>query len=552
MSKNLKIPFLQPDLWPHLLIAVSLLLIAPIALGIQAVAAKGAQPTTFSVLTYHYDNARTGQNLQETTLTTANVNANQFGLLFSHPVIGGILAQPLYVPQVTIQGQVHNVLYVATTSDWVYAFDADSPSFTNPLWSTNLGLSGGPGIFGTPVIAETNGVGTLYVVTNDGKSSEHLHALNIATGQENSGSPVLIQAKGFNPALARERTGLLLYNGVVYGGWEGTEYISKVEHGWVLGFNATTLQLVSAFNTTPHNTLTRNPGSIWQSTTGLSADANGNIYPIVGNGPFDANTGKSDYGNSFVKLSTANKLKPVDYFTPFDQSCLLKNDQDLGSGGNLILPDQPGTAHLHLMLSGSKNGRLFLVDRDNLGKYTSDPSLRCNTPEENRTDIDHVVQETAPGFIPGLFMAPTYWLAPNGQQYIYLSGANPGSGRGDAVKAFQLNNGLLTLTPSSQTAETFGYPGAGLSVSSNGNQPGSGILWALQPGPCPRGGCTPSGPGILHAYDATNLGHELYNSTQNPARDAMTTNYVKFTLPVVANGKVYIGTQGSLYVYGLL
>jgi hypothetical protein len=343
-------------------------------------------------------------------------------------------------------------------------------------------------------------------------------------------------------------------NGVVYGGWKGTEYINRIEHGWVFGFNATTLQLVSVFNTTPGNTLLKNPGSIWQSTAGLSADTAGNIYPIVGNGPFDANTGGSDYGNSFVKLSTSSSgnLSVTDYFTPFDQSCLLQNDFDLGSAGNLLLPDQTGTAHPHLMVSGSKNGRLFLVDRDNLGKFTSDSALQCNTSEENRTDIDKVLQESAPGFIPGLFMAPVYWRAPDGQQFIYVSGANPHGGPSDPVKAFALGNDQLNFTPTSQSVETFGYPGGDLSVSSNASVEGSGILWALESGPCPRGGCTAAGPGVLHAYDATNLGRELYNSNQNAGRDAMVDNSAKFTPPVVANGKVYVATQGKLYVYGLL
>ncbi len=505
-----------------------------------------------SVLTFHYDNLRTGQNRQETMLTTNNVNQAHFGLLSSHTMEGQVQAQPLYVPNVAIHGRSHNVVYVATTTDHVYAFDAASSSDADPLWDANLGLSGGPGIFGTPVIAAAHGVGTLYVVTNDGTATEHLHALDIASGQERAGSPVLIGVPGFNPATTHERTGLLLLHGVVYGGWSASEFTDKVEHGWLLGFNADTLQLVSAFNTTPDSTLPKNPGSIWQSTSALAADTEGNIYPIVGNGPFDVNKGGSSYGDSFVKLSTNNnKLAVTDYFTPFNQDCLLQKDFDLGSGGNLLLPDQTDSPHTHLMFSASKIGGFYLVDRDNLGRFRSDPALQCGSPEEGKTGVDNIVQEGPAELIPGLFMAPTYWLGPAGQQFIYVSGANADSGQGDNVKAFLLHNGKLDLTPASQSTQSFGYPGAGFSVSSNGSQPGSGILWALQPGRCHGGGCTPAGPAILHAYAATNLHVELYNSEQNAARDGMDSS-MKFTLPVVADGKVFACSQDTLYIYGLL
>jgi hypothetical protein len=508
-----------------------------------------------SVLTYHNDNARTGQNRGEMLLTTTNVNKAQFGKLFSRPVNGLIRAQPLYVPHVTIQGTLHNVVYVVTTADQVYAFDADNAALTNPLWQANLvprgATDGKQGILGTPVIATSNGRGIIYLVsfTKENNSNvQRLHALDIATGQELAGSPLLIKAPGFDSSTIHERTGMLLLNGIVYGGWASFAEQKGLGHGWVIGFDATTLQQVSAWNTTPNGVL----GSIWQSVAGLSSDIDGNIYPITGNGTFDANTGGSDYGDSFIKLSTSGgKLTVTDYFSPFNQSCLSQNDLDLGSAGNLILPEQKNTAHPHLMLSGGKEGRLYLIDRDHMGRFTPDPNLQCGTNEEKRTDIDRIVQESSPGFISGLYMAPAYWSGPNGQQFIYISASNDGASTDDAVKAFQLSNDRLDLTPTSMSRQKFNFPGAGLAISSNGSIAGTGVLWALQPGRCSGPGCNPSSPGILHAYDATNLDVELYNSQQNSTRDAM-DSYMKFAVPIVANGKVYVCSQSTLYVYGLL
>ncbi|HEY4384508.1 MAG TPA: hypothetical protein VGN34_08565, partial [Ktedonobacteraceae bacterium] len=436
-----------------------------------------------SVLTASYDTMRTGQNKQETILTTANVNKRDFGLLSSFLVIGSIQAQPLYVPNVMIKGKRHNVVYVATTTDRVYAFDADSgASSIDPLWQDNLGWSGNnaPGIYGTPVIAlDQRGGGTLYVVTNDSPLTEHLHALDITNGQPRSGSPALIAPDGFHPATTFERTGLALVNGVIYGGWMALEMSSTAEHGWVMAFDAHTLTLIDAFNTTAgintsppgknkgNGLVTGNPGSIWQSTTGLSVDAEGNVYPIVSNGPFN---GSTSYGDSFLKLHLVNgKFSIADYFTPFDQQCLMEWDYDLGSSGNLLLPDQSGS-YSHLMLGVSKNGRLYLVDRDHLGGFVATSNVACAEPQKQHTDVDRIVQESQAGLIPGLFMAPVYWKAPDGKQYIYVSGANADTGKGDPIKAFELSHGQINLAPVMQTALTYGYPGAGIAVSSNGNK----------------------------------------------------------------------------------
>jgi hypothetical protein len=524
------------------------------------------QPGKVSVLTASYDMMRTGQNRQETILTTTNVNKDHFGLLSSFQVVGSVQAQPLYVPNVTIQGTLHNVVYVATTADHVYAFDADTRgNSAGPLWDDDLGISGqAPGIYGTPVISlDQHGGGTLYVITNDSPQAEHLHALDITNGKPRPGSPALINPEGFRPATTYERTGLALVNGVIYGGWRADEFSKFAEHGWVMAFDAQTLKLISAFNTTPDgDTLVHgpnlgnglslgNPGSVWQSTTGLAVDASGNVYPVTGNGPFTANKGGNSYGDSFLKLRLINgKLSLVDYFTPFDQQCLVAWDHDLGSSGNLLLPDQAGP-HPHLMISVSKGGRLYVVDRDHLGKFVSVSGLNCTTPPKQNTHVDHVVQESEDGLLPGLFMAPVYWQAPDGKQYVYVSGADADTGRGDTIKAFELTNGQLNLTPAMQTSLTYGYPGAGIVVTSNGTKAGTGILWALQPGHCTAGRCQPNSPGILHAYDATDLSRELYNSEQNPERDGM-DSYQRFTRPVVADGKVFVCSQSTLYIYGLL
>ncbi|HZR40119.1 MAG TPA: hypothetical protein VFB12_08395 [Ktedonobacteraceae bacterium] len=524
------------------------------------------RPGKVSVLTASYDMLRTGQNRQETTLTTTNVDKDHFGLLSSFAGVGDIQAQPLYVPNVSIRGKPHNVVYVATSADHVYALDADNQgSNSAPLWDDDLGISGkAPGIYGTPVIAlDQHGGGTLYVVTNDSLQSEHLHALDITNGQPRPGSPMLISPQGFRPASTYERTGLALVNGVIYGGWRADEFSKFAEHGWVMAFDAHTLKLISAFNTTPdgdtvvhgpnlgNGLALGNPGSIWQSTSGLSVDADGNVYPVVGNGPFTGNKGGSSYGDSFLKLRLINgKLSLVDYFTPFDQQCLVAWDHDLGSSGNLLLPDQTGS-HPHLMISVSKGGRLYVVDRDHLGKFVSVSGLQCTTPPKQDTHTDQVVQESQDGLLPGLFMAPVYWQAPNGKQYVYVSGADADSGRGDTIKAFELTNGQFNLTPVMQTDLTYGYPGAGIAVTSNGDKAGTGILWALQPGHCTAGRCQPHSPGILHAYDATNLSKELYNSDQNAGRDGM-DSYQRFTRPVVADGKVFVCSQSTLFIYGLL
>ncbi len=505
-----------------------------------------AAPANTAVTTYKNDLSRTGQNTHGIILNTSNVNQSQFGKRVEYQVDGQVYAQPLFLPNVTINGTIHNVAFVATEHDSLYAFDADSTSstpITTFLWhrsfinppvittvsSTNVSctdITPEYGITGTPVIDPSTN--TIYVVANtreNGVNTYRLHAIDLTTGNDKPNSPVLIRATSgttFNAAKQMNRPDLLLLNGVVYIGW-GSHCDNYPYNGWIMGYNASTYQQQTVFNVTPNGTF----GAVWQAGQGLAADSAGNIYVMTGNGPFDANTGGPDYGDSFVKLSTTGGLKAIDYFAPFNQSCLNSGDIDLGSGGPLLLPTS------HEMVSAGKEGRIYVVSRDFLGGYTADPTLNCTTTEQNRTDIDKVLQElstnTANG---GLFGSPSYWNGPAGE-FVYVVGVQ------DHAKAFQLTSGKLSTAPTSQSPEKFGYPGGDIAVSSNGVTTGTGIAWTIAPG------------GTLYAYDATNLGTELYNSGQNPSRDKL-PGYAKFTVPTITNGEVFVGTSSTLDIFGLL
>jgi hypothetical protein len=498
------------------------------------------------LLTYHNDSARTGQNLSETILTPGDVNATDFGKLFTDAVDGPVYAQPLYKSSVVVPGQgTHNLVLVATEHDSVYAFDADRPGA--PLWQDSFinpaaGITPVPdgdlnsksiapevGITGTPVIDAASN--TLYVVAFTREVSgatvsyvQRLHALDVATGAEKFGGPVGIQATlpgsgegshngivSFDALHENQRPGLLLENGVVYVTWASFDD-RRPYHGWVIGYNAQTLHQVAVFNSTPDGGL----GGIWQSGAAPAADAAGNIYLITGNGTFDAQSAtppNHDYGDSFLKLSSGSGgLTAADFFTPFNQAILDARDEDLGSGGPLLLPDQPG-ANPHLLISAGKEGKVYVLNRDNLGGF--DPS------------VDHVVQEL-PQVITGLFAGPAYW---GGLVYFASSG--------DSLKAFQLANGQLSPHPVLQTSTVFGYPGATPSISANGNS--NAIIWVVQNG----------STAVLRAYSASDLTTELYDSNQAGSRDLFGTA-VKFAAPTVANGKVYVGTQSGLTVFGLL
>ena len=504
--------------------------------------------------TFHNDNLRTGQNVNETVLTPANVNSQQFGLLYSYSTDGISHGSPLYVANVSIPGKgFHNIVYVATEHDSVYAFDADGLSAT-PLWkvsfingssvttvpASDTGETGdiAPeiGITSTPVIDQSTA--TLYVVAKTKEGSNYvqrLHALDISTGAERSGSPVVLQATvpgtgagssggqlSFNSLRENQRPGLLLSNGVIYIAF-ASHGDQLPYHGWVLGYNATTLQQVMAYCDSPNGS----QGGIWQSGIGLASDISGNVYFMTGNGSFDANTGGREYGDSFVKLSPGGSV--VDYFTPHDQDVMAGNNWDLSSSGVMLLPDQPGAVP-HLLVGAGKTGTVYLVNRDSMGFY-------------NANNDNQIVQSLVNAFPngtpePGNYSAPVYF---NGS--VYFSPIN------DMIQAFHLNNGLLTTSPTSRSPEIYPYPGGWMALSANGIS--NGILWAIQRNDSTTMDPGNSAPGVLRAYLASDLNTEIYNTSQAGSRD--TLDYAaKYTAPLVANGKVFILTNSRLMILGLL
>ena len=570
------------------LVLILLILIAGLYLGGRTVGGASHQPLAIpggvSVLTFHNDNLRTGQNLNETLLNTSNVNAQHFGKRVSYPVDGQVYAQPLFVPALTLKGHQYNVVYVATENDSIYAFDADQVHVVAPLWKTSFlhlpavtavpsadvfgkypshDIQPSIGITATPVIDLTTH--TMYVVAMTKEPGnryvQRLHALDITTGTDEPGSPVTILAlvKGagydkstgtsslvsFNSRQANQRPALLLVNGVVYIAWGGFGDTDPY-HGWVIGYtyDGRAFRQVGVYSTTPDG----QEGGIWMSGAGPAADAQGNVYLTTSNGTFDLDQpGHRDAGNSFVKLSTRNGLALSDYFTPFNQACLDGRDEDLGAGGVLLLPEQPHTAHPRLLVGVGKEGRIYVLDRDRMGQFHSYPgALQCNTNAETRTDIDPILQELPTISTGGFFGMPGYWVgtAKSGQ-LVYIGET------GDHLKAFQLRKDALSARATAQTPETFGYPGVTPSISSNKRVPGTGIVWVIGPASCGGPGCAPSGPGALRAYNATNISDELYNSEQNSTRDRL-DSYVKFSVPAIADGKVFVGTQTSLNIYGLL
>jgi hypothetical protein len=504
--------------------------------------------TAVSVLTYHDDNMRTGQNTQETTLTTANVNSASFGKTGFYSVDGKVDAEPLYVPAESISGATHNVLYVVTEHDSAYAFDADNGTV---LWHVSaLGSNETPtdtrncsqvtpeiGITSTPVIDPKAGAhGTMYLVAaskdNSGNYHQRFHALDLTTGAEQAGSPVTIAATYpstgpessngqvvFDPKQYNERAGLLLLNGVVYISWSSHCDIEPYT-GWVMGYNQNTLAQATVLNLTPNGS----EGSIWQSGDGPAADSSGNIYFLDANGTFDATLNsngfpsKADYGNAFMKLSTTgNKLAVSDYFVMSNTIAESNADQDLGSGGAMLLPDVTdgsGTMH-HLAVGAGKDQNIYVVDRDNMGKFNS--------------ASNNIYQELKGALGGPEFAMPAYW-----NNTVYYGAV------GDVIRAYPISQAKLATNPGSQTSHSFPYPGTTPGVSSSGTS--NGIVWAIDN----------SNPAALYAYDATNLSHELYDSNQAAsARDQFGAGN-KFITPMIANGKVFVGTQNGVAVFGLL
>jgi len=502
-----------------------------------------------NVNTYHNDTTRSGQNLGETILTLSNVNSSSFGKLFVISVDGKVDAEPLYLTQITIPNQgMHNVLYVATEHDSVYGFDADSGAM---LWQVSM-LGAGEttsddhgcgqvtpeiGITSTPVIDPKAGPhGSIYVVamSKDGSGNYHqrLHALDVTTGAEEFGGPHDIQASFpgsgdnssggnviFAPGQYEERASLLLLNGVVYTAW--TSHCDfRPYTGWIMGFDQSTLAQVSVLNVTPNGS----EGSVWMSGAGLAADASGNIFLLDANGTFDtaldANgfPSQGDFGNAFLKISTANqRLAVADYFEMFNQGAENGSDEDLGSGGALLLPDLTDSSGQtrHLAVGAGKDSNIYVVDRDAMGKFN---------PNTN-----NIYQEIQGALSGSVYSMPAYF-----NNVVYYGAY------GDSIKAFAISNAKLASTPTSQTGNAFGYPGATPSISANGSS--NAILWAAENG----------GSAVLHAYDATNLSHELYNSNQaSGGRDQFGAGN-KFITPMITNGKVYVGTTNGVGVFGLL
>jgi len=529
-----------------------------------------------SVLTQHYDIARTGANTGETILTPANVSSTQFGKLFSYPVDGYVYAQPLYVPAVTMgagtpqAGTKHNVVFVATENDSVYAFDADSNSpvaNASPLWRITLldaahGAAPGArvmlssdinnqtdiipviGITSTPVIELATG--TLYVV---GKTKENntyvqrLHALSITNGAEKFGGPVKLQASvpgngtgsvsgtmHFDPYWQNQRPGLLLLHGIVYIGFGAHEDFGAW-HGWILAYNAATLRQTGVWCSTPNGA----DGGIWGAGTGLAADVPdptghpyGRIFIASGNGSFSAvapNYNNSmNYGDSVIKLDLANGVPTMtaagkavgDVFTPFDQARLDNQDIDQGSGGTLLLPNTASGTQ-RLLVQAGKTGRIYVVNQDSMGGY-------------HPTNTVDPQQKTS---VPTVYSAPAYW---NGHVYFWASG--------DHLRAYSFVNGVMSSSATSTSGAFSNFPGSTPVISANGNT--NGVVWNIL-----SQNFASKGHATLDAHDASNVARFLYSSDQNLSRDNP-GGAVKFTVPTVANGKVYVGTESQLSVYGLL
>ena len=499
------------------------------------------------VVTFKNDAARTGQYLTETELTLENVNANSFGKLRLLATDGKVDAQPLYLSALEIAGAKHNVVFVASERGTVYAFDADDGA---TLWKASLlgpaESASGPhgcgqvypviGVTATPVIDRTAGShGILYVVamSNHGVDVQRLHALDVSSGEELLGGPRDITAsytapggvtRRFDPGQYEERAALLLSRGTLYTSW--TSHCDQTPYsGWIIAYNAATLAQTAVLNVGPNGSgvgyASAGPG-IWMSGGGPAADAAGNVYLLTGNGPFETELDAQgfprggDYGNSFLKLATAGQLSVADYFTMSNSVSESAADQDLGSGGILLLPDltDSGGAVRHLAVGAGKDGTLYVVNRDAMGKF--DPGT------------DHVWQEL-PAALGTVFSSPAWF---NGTLFY--------GGVGRRLLAFSAVAAQFRSAPASQSTSHFGYPGTSPAVSASGGS--NAIVWAHEN----------SDPAVLHAYDARDLAHELYNSNQAPAgRDQLGPGN-KFITPMIADGKVFVGTQSGVAVFGLM
>jgi Immunoglobulin I-set domain len=507
--------------------------------------------SAIDVVTYHYDNLRTGQNLNETILTPANVNSAKFGMLGAFAVDGRVDAQPLYLSAVAIPGSgAKNVLYVATEHGSVYAFDADSVNGSTSafLWKVSVLGSGETssddrgcsqvtpeiGVTATPVIDRTRGPhGAIYVVAMskdaNGNYFHRLHALDLTTGAELFGGPMLVQATYpgtgdsssagnviFEAQQYKERPGLLQIGGTIYTTWS-SHCDARPYTSWVMSYDASTLAQTSVLNLVPNGS----EGGIWMAGTAPGADASGNIFFMVGNGDFGTTLNTSGFpanancGQCYVKLSPNPPMKLLDYFTPSNTVSESNADTDFGSGGPLLLPDLVDANGItrHLAVGSGKDAIIYVVDRDNMGKFNS--------------GTDNIYQQIN-GQIGGVWSKPSYF-----NNTVYYGAV------GDHLKAFPIISARLSGTPATQSSASYAYPGTTPSISANGTS--NGIVWAVENG----------STGVLHAYNAANLTSELYNSNQAAnSRDHFSDN--KYVTPMIANGKVYVGTPNSVVVFGLL
>jgi hypothetical protein len=506
-------------------------------------ATAGAQITTSQ-----YDNLRTGATLTEKTLTPKNVNVQQFGKLGAFKVDGPVYAQPLLIPSLDIPGKgKHDVIFIATEHDSVYAFDADRPNDA-PLWHVSFldrkrSVAAVPardvqcafiqpeiGVTSTPVV-DLN-TGTLYVLARsmsdplfgDKKYFQHLHALAITTGAEKFGGPKLISASAlgrgeggangqvaFSPLHENPRAALLLANNALYLTW-GSSCDAGPYHGWVMAYDARTLAQKAALNVTPDG----GEGGIWASDTGPASDQAGNIYVPTGNGTFDASSGGRDFGDSVLKLALlGSSLAVRDFFTPYNQSRLNDDDFDLGSSGPLLLPDQPGP-HPHLLLQPSKGRDLYVIDRDRMGQFQSAG--------------DAIIQRIR--MAGNGYGAMAYW-----NRHVFFVCDN------DYLRDYAVTNGELKLN--AYSSSKFANPGATPSISANGSR--DAIVWTIST----RNWDGPDQPAVFYAFDANQIGPPIYTSEQNSKRDraALAT---RFAIPAVMNGRVYFGARGEVEVYGLL
>ncbi len=517
------------------------------------------------VFTYHNNLARDGSNTQEFALNTSNVTSATFGKLSSCAVDGVVYGQPLWVPGLTINGAKHNAVLVATTHDSVYAFDADqSPCAV--LWQATMldaghGASAGEtsvpntdvgpstdiqpeiGIIGTPVINPASN--TIFLVSKSegpaGTFHQRLHALDLTTGNEQANAPANISGSvvgagydssgatvTFNPLSHNQRAGLALVNGVIYVTWASHGDVDSY-HGWVIGYNVADLSQAGIYNATADG----QRGGIWMSGGAPAADASNAIYLSTGNGTFDRSstvTPNTDLGDAVLKITTTSGLALSDWFSPFNESILETQDTDLGSGGVMLLPDQ-SAGPAHVLVTGGKEGILYILNRDAMGQFCS----AC-TATTGETAVVQNFQATN-----GIFSTPAFW-----QNNLYLGGYS------DKVSLFPFDptTGKLATTPSSQSPLIFHFPGVTPSISAQGAT--NGIVWALDSSAYGGSSSQGSGPVVLHAYDATNLATELWNSSQAANNRDQAGNAVKFSVPTVANGKVYVGTRTTLEVYGLL